>query len=814
MKGFLVRANEAMRTFHASHAAVAFPLGGIGTGNVSLGARGDLRDWEIFNAPAKGNLLPNTFFAIRTHTEGQAPITRVLEGPVQPPHLLSHGYFPTRSLGLPRLRDTTFRGEYPFATIEFSDPSLPVHVELEAYTPLVPLNPEDSGIPCAIFTFSVTNTSDQPVALTLAASLTNPVGGICTDKYGNIQNLTLGQNINDLRDEGDFRGLFMHSVGIEGDALEYGDLSLVTDHPRITSKRAWLRGKWFDFLREFWDDFEQDGLLTDLGYDEPNSKPDTGSLGLLDTLAPGASGSYRFILTWYFPNRRNSWDASKGTITRNHYATRFGSSWEAAAYVFRELPRLESATRQFHDALFNSTLPPAVLDAISANIVPVRSNTCFWMEDGRFFGWEGCFDDAGCCPGSCTHVWSYAQTAAFLFPSLEREMRRIEFAVETEDDGYMAFRNFKTFGDEFLWAWGDQKPEAAVDGQMGCILRVYREWQLSGDRQWLALVWEGVKRSIDYASVHWDTDHDGVLDGRQHNTYDIEFFGPNPLSSVYYLAALRAVEELANVMGEPDVARRCREAFELGSQRVGDQLWGGEYYVQRLDNIDDYMYQHGEGCLTDQLLGQLHARILDLGDLLPQSHVRSALRAVFNHNFKRDFHDHVCCNRSFVLNDDSGLVICSWPEGAYRPRFPMVYADEVMSGMEYQAAVHMIYEGNVEDGLTIVKAIRDRHDGMQRNPWDEVECGHHYARTMVTWALLLAFSGAHADLGRGTLRFDPIPAAFDDKGVFQTLWSTGKAWGSYRQERDPGGSWRRSLQVFGGDLDGVRVSAQGEEIQP
>jgi uncharacterized protein (DUF608 family) len=280
---------------------------------------------------------------------------------------------------------------------------------------------------------------------------------------------------------------------------------------------------------------------------------------------------------------------------------------------------------------------------------------------------------------------------------------------------------------------------------------------------------------------------------------------------VYYLAALRATEELASIMGEPEIARRCREFFDIGSRRVDELLWNGEYYVQRLENIDSYMYQHGEGCLTDQLLGQLHARILGLGDLLPQERVHSALKAVFTHNFRRDFHDHVSCNRSFVLNGDSGLVICTWPEGAYRPRFPMVYADEVMSGMEYQAAAHMIYEGNVDEGLTVVKAIRDRHDGIQRNPWDEVECGHHYARTMATWALLLALSGAHTDLGRGELHFDPLPAAFKD-GIFQTFWSTGKAWGTYRQEQDAGGDWKRSLRVLGGSLDGVRVSVQGQDV--
>jgi uncharacterized protein (DUF608 family) len=279
----------------------------------------------------------------------------------------------------------------------------------------------------------------------------------------------------------------------------------------------------------------------------------------------------------------------------------------------------------------------------------------------------------------------------------------------------MSFRTHKTFGTRFVWGWGDQDPEAAADGQMGSVLRAYREWLLSGDRAWLAGIWPGIKRAIAFAATHWDTDRDHVLDGRQHNTYDIEFYGPNPLCQIYYLAALRAVEKLAGVMGEPDLAQRAGEAFAAGSRRADELLWNGEYFVQRLADVDAYKYQHGEGCLSDQLLGQLYARMLGLGDLLPPEYVRSAIGAVFAHNFKRDFRDHVNCQRTYVLNDEAGLLLCTWPRGG-RPRFPFVYSDEVWTGIEYQVAAQLIYEGCLDAGLEIVRAVRDRHDGVRRNP--------------------------------------------------------------------------------------------------
>ncbi len=797
------------RSFEASATAAAFPLGGIGTGNVSIGARGELRDWEIFNHPGKGHILPNTFFAIRAAVQGQTAVTRVLEGRIQPPHTLSHGYHPVTAAGLPRLANSRLQGTYPIATVTFDDSQLPVQVELEAFTPLIPLNETDSGIPCAILTYRISNPSSVPVDLTLVGSLFNPIGEVVFDRFGNLEAGGLGQNINEIRDEEKLRGLFFHSRQYDPNDLRYGNMSLVTTHPNVTVKRAWLRGAWWDFLQEFWDDLSADGQLTDIGYDAPSGagESDTGSLGIVDTLGPGERRDYCFVLTWFFPNRRDSWSEEATRVAKNHYATIFDSSWAVACYVVEQMPRLEGETRRFRDALFGSTLPAAVTDAIAANIVPARSTTCFWLADGRFFGWEGCFDDAGCCAGSCTHVWSYAYTLAFLFPSLEREMRRIEFVVETEPDGYMTFRTFKTFDEQFIWTWGaDQKPEAAIDGQMGSVLRVYREWCLSADRAWLTQVWPGVKRAMVFASRQWDTDQDGVPDGKQHNTYDIEFYGPNPLGGIYYLAGLRATEELARVMGESDLADRCRAAFNMGSRNLDRMLWNGAYYEQQIADVDAYKYQHGTGVLADQLLGQLHARVLGLGDLLPGEHVRAAIKAVFDYNFRRDFRDHANCQRTYVLNDEAGLLLCTWPRGG-RPRLPFVYSDEVWSGIEYHVAAHLIYEGWLEAGLELVAAVRARHDGVRRNPWDEVECGHHYARAMSSWALLTALSGYQCNMAEARISFAPHTAASTNPNTFSCFWSCGRGWGTYTQRRDADGVWQPEVIVLSGDMSGITVTA-------
>lgn len=801
-----MKLHPGIRSYDASAAALAFPLGGIGTGNVSLGARGELRDWEIFNQPAKGKSLPLTFFALRCQQAGRAPQIRVLEGPLQAPHTPSHGYHPLRGVaGWPRFKGARFYGQYPFARIDFEDASLPLAVSLEAYTPLLPLNPEDSGIPCAILTYSLRNESADPVELTLVGTVTNPVGNLKPDKFGNEARVEFGEPINRLREDERLRGLLLGNDELASDDLHYGSLALATEHERVTRKRSWLRGEWWDYLQEFWHDLEDDGLLQDPPADAPGARIAAASLGLVARLEAGESRQFRFLLCWHFPNRPATWDvdmlpnmgidANAIDITRNQYATRFNDAWAAARYVADNFERLDRETRQFHDALFGSSLPAAALDAISANIVPARSTTCFWLEDGRFYGWEGCFDDSGCCAGSCTHVWSYAYTLAYLFPSLEREMRKIEFTVETADDGSMKFRTFGTFHENVHSAW---RAHAAVDGQMGSILRACREWQLSGDDEFLAEIWAGVKRAIGFASAHWDRDGDQVLDYVQHNTYDIEFYGPNPLCGIYYLAALRAVALMAAAMGEDDLADRCRRAFEIGSANLDAQLWNGDYYVQRLEDVDAHKYQHGIGCLSDQLLGELHARALGLGYTLPPERVRAALKAIFEYNFRADLSEHSNSQRVYALNDEAGLLLCTWPQGG-RPKLPFPYADEVWTGIEYQVAAHLIYEGWLDEGLAIVEALRARHDGRRRNPWNEVECGNHYARSMASWALLLALSGAQVDPASGDVSFAPVPALLSREAPFQTFWSNGRSWGIYRRRWDAEAEdWREELEALGG----------------
>ena len=179
---------------------------------------------------------------------------------------------------------------------------------------------------------------------------------------------------------------------------------------------------------------------------------------------------------------------------------------------------------------------------------------------------------------------------------------------------------------------------------------------------------------------------------------------------------------------------------------------------------------------------------------MPTSQAIYWLQAIVRHNFRADFSEHANCQRIYAVNDEAGLLLCSWPNGG-RPRYPFPYADEVWTGIEYQVAAHCLYEGLIEQGLEIVKAVRDRYDGAKRNPWDEVECGHHYARAMSSWSLILALSGFRWDATSGTLAFAPQVNERD----FRCFFSTGSGWGTFEQRQDRDGL-RAAIRLLEGDL--------------
>jgi non-lysosomal glucosylceramidase len=788
-------------------AMISFPLGGVGAGSIGLGGRGQLRDWEIFNRPDKGNSPAYAFPAIWVQTEGQKPVARVLEARIETPYEGQDGLGSRNAPGLSRLESATFTGEFPLAQIDFHDASLPVDISLEAGTPFIPLDPDESGLPVAILRYRVRNKGTSAATVSIAFSIENPVKAAEPDTRINVpqtnaamQGLLMKNPALAAGDPGN--GTFALAV------LTSGSGHTTSDH--TTMLRGWPAGRWWNSPLLFWDDFSSDG---ELGPEADKVGP-VGAVCLKRTIAAGVEAEYTFLLAWHFPNRtpeRCGWQAPKGhqkDVIGNWYTTRFADAWAAIEYAASKLDNLQERTRRFARAIRETTLPDVVKEAATANLSTLVSTTCFRTADGEFHGFEGVDDHLGCCFGNCTHVWNYETATAHLFPSFSRSLRRGAFGYSMDERGAMYFRQLLPDGLE-------RSGFAAADGQMGQIIKVYIDWQLSGDDAFLREFWPKAKRALEFAWIPggWDADRDGVLEGVQHNTYDVEFYGPNPLCGIYYLGALRAGEEMARAVGDSKSADEYRRLFENGSHWIDANLFNGEYYVQKIrgrtpgeiapglrsgmgaDDPEHPQYQLGDGCLADQLLGQYLADVAGLGPLLKPANIRKTLESIYRYNHKPDLYDHDCVQRTYVLNDEAALLVCDYGKGE-RPVIPFPYYAEAWTGLEYTAAALMFSHGLAGCGYECVANVRARYDGVRRNPWDEPECGHHYARAMSSWSGMLALSGFRY---RGSDRLVSV-APRANLAQFRSFWSSGTGWGMFSLTRDG-----LSLSVIEGFLQVRRI---------
>ncbi|BBH18759.1 hypothetical protein Back11_01040 [Paenibacillus baekrokdamisoli] len=784
---------------------ISFPIGGIGSGCIGLSGNGRLIDWEIFNRPNKKSFNGFSHFSIKAEQDGQLLDARVLNGDLQSPYLGEHirggslhsgyGFGPESQTmaGMPHFEQAEFIGEFPLASMKFADQAFPGQIELLAFNPFIPLNDGDSSIPAAFFEWECLNTSDAPITYSLCLSVGNPVPTERVIHRYEEMIADQGQSIHTMK---------LSSNQFDAEHPQYGDLCIATDAKEVSHQAYWYRGGWCDALEMFWHDFTTPGCLKNRLYPEeerPSDRnKDTASLAAHLHLQPGEKGKVRFSISWNYPNMNNYWNPLQtgNNGWKNYYATLFEDSCASSLYALQHWDRLLAETLAFKEALFSSTLPEVVKEAISANLSVMKSATSLRLTDGSFYGFEGCIADTGCCEGSCSHVWNYAYALPFLFPSLERSMRDLDFRYNARSDGRMSFRLMLPLGREA------QDSRACADGQFGGVIKAYRDWKISGDTEWLRANWLAIKQSIEYAWAEsnedlWDPLQKGVLVGRQHHTLDMELYGPNSWLSGFYLAALKAGVEMAAYLGESDTAEVYERIFLNGREWINKHLFNGSYYLQQIDLSDqtilsqlgeeavesywnselaEIKYQIAEGCTIDQVVAQWHANLCGLGDIFDKAQTRIALQSLYRHNFKSSMRNEANTWRLFSLNDEAGLVICTWPEGTVKPSIPLTYNSETMTGFEYQAASHMIQEGLVEEGISIVKAIRERYDGEKRNPWSEIECGSNYARSMASYSLLHAFSGFEYNMVEGMIGFHPIQTV---DGLFRTFWSLDKGWGTF-----------------------------------
>ena len=768
---------------------ICFPLGGIGTGCIGLAGNGRLKDFEIFNRPDKGSVNGFTHLAVRAVKNGQC-VARVLNSDLMDSRMgqygLSYGYGPsdTTMAGFPHFADAEFRGEFPYAFLNFSNGDFPGDVSLKAFSPFIPLDDRDSSLPTAMFAVRIVNTEDESICYAAAFTCRNPFSADAVNTWAELA---------DTRTNSVFAAgaAFYSRAGT--DSPEYGEMALVTDDPASQVQKYWYKGGWKDSIATFWNEFSSGGPLRNR--DEGNSH---ATVMREFTLAPGETKIVRFALCWYIPNCHNYWNPLKDedgrdVIWKNWYATQFDGALSVADYVMWNWAELDRRTSVFHKALHSSSLDPAVIDAASSSLSVLRSATVKRLEDGSFYGFEGCNEKSGSCEGTCQHVWNYAYALPFLFPQLERSIRDLEFKYSTDKNGRMEFRLKLPLGREYT------PFRACVDGQMGAVIKTWREWKISGDTDWLRGVFPQVKKALEYAfhpenPDRWDLDMDGVLEGRQHHTLDMELFGPSSWLEGFYLAALKCGALMARELGEDESAALYEGLYEKGRRWANENLFNGRYFCQKIDLEDESIprgfdamnywneetkeikYQIGEGSSIDQMCAQWHADVLGLGRLFDKDKTDKALKSMMKYNYLPSVRFFANPWRLFCLNGEAGTLICAYPPEARKPKIPVPYCEETMHGFEYQFAGLLLAEGFYDDSMKVVRAVRDRYDGKWRNPYNEMECGSNYARSMAAWALIPITGGFDFDLPHGTIGFDPVIP-----GDFKSIWRLGTGWGTYEK---------------------------------
>lgn len=756
---------------------LAMPLGGIGAGNIAVCGDGALREWQIFNKVNAGCVVPGGFFAIWAKLADRAPVARLLQtAPVA---------------DLPTVGATDFIGEFPIAEVIYRDDDLPVSVRMEAFSPFIPMNAKDSGIPGIVFSFRVRNPGSRAVSVSLVASLQNAVNYDGRTQIDGVWFEGYGGNFNEVFVGKDYTAVSMKNPSLSPDDRQFGTMTLAALSDAATANPQW------DSYEILWNDFSDDGRIYSIGAPRPSRTGRTwnGSIAVPLELKPRQEGTVSFVVTWHFPNFYADYqdNLAKYRIGRN-YANVFGDSDAVSLYIADNISRLSRETRLFRDKFFDSTLPYWFVQRVGAPVSTLTSQTMLWIEDGSFHGFEGS-GDHGCCPMNCTHVYNYEMALAHLFPELERNMRDTDLNVQQMPSGAVHHRTVLPLS----------LPRASgtfVDGQLGTILKSYREYRLSADRAWFDGMWPKIKLAMDFVIREWDPNGDGVLVNEQWNTYDAAMYGPNTFIGTMYLAALRASEEMARVADDEAESARYRSIFESGSERLDSVLWNGEYYVhiderreaEALESahwiVEDWPQKedaganrpYGAGCHADQLLGQWWAHLLDLGYLLPGERVRASLDSIMRYNWRWDFAE-VPQQRVFALKGDKGLLNCTWPKGGRPPQMTL-YSDEAWTGIEYEVAGLMLYEGKINDASMVARAVHDRYNGVpnppfRRNPWNEIECGQHYARAMSSWSMLTAAQGFAYCGPDGSIGFDPRLQPENHRSFF----AVAEGWGTFEQKR-------------------------------
>jgi uncharacterized protein (DUF608 family) len=463
-------------------------------------------------------------------------------------------------------------------------------------------------------------------------------------------------------------------------------------------------------------------------------------------LEPEEERELRFLLTWFFPDQKDSdrtsdvqlyarrffpdQEDSEDNFIGHMYSNWFGGSGDVAEYVARRWSALNDGTAAWQEAIYESSLPDWLKDGLVNSLYSLARNT-LWIKDGRFAHSESFVG----CPITETMVCRFYGSipTAMFFPDLERNTM-FQFARHQRSDGAIPF----AFGQPEFFDKPYYETQKSLDSSefvlMAC--RDYRWWN---DESFLREIYPHVKKATEYART-LDTDGDGVINEVSMQYYDIwQFKGTSAYVGTIWLAALRAAEEMAKVMGDTSFADECRELFARASRSFDEKLWNGRYY--RLYN-DPATGEISETCLGNQLVGQWFAYSAGLGEILPKEKILSSLKAVEKLN---------------AATSPYGLVNGVRPDGT-PDTSGKYHSSSITIGETFCYAATCVYAGGPKTGMDMAKALYENIALRLGTPWNttwnidaktgELGWGPEYYSNMCLWDLYGALTGKRGLIAR------------------------------------------------------------------
>lgn len=776
---------------------IGMPVGGINCGTVYLRGDGRLWLWDIFNKNQEG-VEPKQI----TWNDGAAEGKKVLPrdgsayvAPAKNIYPLEQGFaikidYAGKSV-IKKMEEQdwdeiAFEATYPIATIRYIDKKLPVEISLEVYSPFIALDQDNSGLPATIFSFNISNTSAMPVNISVLGWLENKSapGSAKKNMHERFNTVLTAKNFYGV--QGSVRNKNGSTTDIQAVA-DYGSFciaSLNNAAKTITSVTWPLSEKAFE-------------KFSDANTSTATDEKLIGGVINQHKILPGKKNSSHIVISWHFPNFTLKDIEGKG----RYYNNKFKSAGEVSYYIKDNFKKLSSESKLWKQTWYDSTLPWWFLERTFLNISTLATTTCHRFESGRFYAWEG----VGCCPGTCTHVWQYAQAVGRIFPAIERDTReRVDLGLGFIEENGM------------IWYRAEAAKSAAIDGQAGTILRIYREHQMSNDDTFLKRNWTKIKKAIQFV-INQDKNKDGMEDTPLENTLDAVWDGEISWIVGLCIAAVKAGERMAEEMNDIPFAKKCKEYAEKGSRNMEEKLFNGEYFIHR-PNAEKGRKKLGSynTCHIDQVYGQSWAFQAGLGRILDEEKTKKALRSLWKYNFTPDVGPYIkehIGGRPYALAGEGGMIMNTNPAKEAKPygedvTWQLGYFHECMSGFEHQVASHMLEEGMTDEALIMTRMIHDRYHAHKRNPFNEIECSDHYARAMASYGTFVTACGFEYHGPKGYIRFAPKWSADNFKAPFVTA----KGWGSYLQKKEANNQVHR-LDLKYGSLQLQKISLEKMDNQ-